>query len=87
MIGNICADDYGGQLTFISEKIKDQIKTVELDCAPALSPRRTSLFKMIDENQNILEIEKIQGTTVYLKNDLPVGKLKMEYYCLKETSL
>lgn len=84
--GSVCAKDYVSQLTFISEKIKDQIKTISVDCDIVSNSQKKPMFRLADSNNRTLEIEKIQNRVAYLKNDLPVGKLKMEYYCRKNSS-
>lgn len=82
--GSVCAEDYGSQLLFLSEKIKDLIKVIELDCEPALDTKtQKRLFSIKHESENTLpiEVEKFEGRKVYLKGSLPSGKIKLEYFC------
>lgn len=82
--GSVCAPDYGRQLTFLSESIKDLIKVIQLECEPVIDPQTgQSLFTIKLDGQNPIEIEKIVGKEVFLKGDLPLGYIKLEYYCRK----
>ncbi len=80
--GSVCAPDYGSQLVFLSEKIKDLIKSITLDCAPAIDPTtKRPKFDIKVDGQPPVEIDRIVGKEVFLKGDLPTGHIKLEYYC------
>lgn len=87
VMGSVCAPDYSGQLTFLSEKIKELIKSISLECEPALDPRTKKPFleiQYVEENPIPIEIEKIQGKEVFLKGQYPSGQIKLKYFCQKQ---
>lgn len=80
--GSVCAKDYGSQLQFMSEKIKDLVKTLTLDCAPAYdSVAKKYKFGIKHDGTEKVEVEKIEGNIVYFKGGLPTGNIKLEYFC------
>ncbi|MBL7555346.1 MAG: VWA domain-containing protein [Bdellovibrionaceae bacterium] len=80
--GSVCAKDYGSQLQFMSEKIKDLVKTLTLDCAPAYdSVAKKYKFGIKHDGTEKVEVEKIEGNIVYFKGGLPTGNIKLEYIC------
>ncbi len=82
--GNVCAPDYGSQLVFLSEKIKELIKSITLDCAPVIDPTsKKPKFDIKVDGQPPVEVDRIVGKEVFLKGELPTGKIKLEYYCPK----
>ena len=82
--GSVCAPDYGNQLAFLSEKIKDLIKSITLDCVPVIDPAsKKAKFQIKVDGQPPVEIDRIVGKEVFLKGDLPTGQIKLEYYCPK----
>lgn len=82
VIGSVCAKDYGSQLLFLSEKIKDLVKTLTLDCSPAYdSVAKKYKFDIKYDGNEKIEVDKIEGKTVYFKGGLPSGNIKLEYFC------
>lgn len=80
--GNVCAKDYGSQLQFMSEKIKDLVKTLTLDCAPAYdSVTKKYKFDIKYDGTEKIEVETIDGNVVSFKGGLPAGTIKLEYFC------
>lgn len=80
--GSVCAKDYGSQLQFMTEKIKDLVKTLTLDCAPVYdSIAKKYKFEIKYDGTEKIEIEKIEGNIVYFKGGLPAGNIKLEYFC------
>gem|GEM_PF-1929516 len=80
--GSVCAKDYGSQLQFMSEKIKDLVKTLTLDCSPAYdSVAKKYKFGIKHDGTEKVEVEKIEGNIVYFKGGLPTGNIKLEYIC------
>ncbi len=82
--GSVCAPDYGGQLAFVSEKIKELVKSVSLDCEPAIDAKTGKpMFEVKLNNTEAIEVDKIVGNQVFFKGALPTGSIKVEYFCLK----
>lgn len=80
--GSVCAKDYGSQLQFMSEKIKDLVKMLTLECAPAYdSVAKKYKFEIKYDGAEKIEVEKIDGKVVYFKGGLPTGNIKLEYFC------
>ncbi|MBL7543582.1 MAG: hypothetical protein JNL11_07175 [Bdellovibrionaceae bacterium] len=80
--GSVCAEDYGKQLLFLSEKIKDLVKTVKLDCEPVYDEAAKQYRVSIHwDGPDKIEIEKVEKNEIILKGSLPVGTIKLEYFC------
>lgn len=80
--GSVCAKDYGSQLQFMTEKIKDLVKNLTLDCAPAYdSITKKHRFEIKYDGAETIEVEKIEGNVVYFKGGLPAGTINLEYFC------
>ncbi len=85
--GSVCAKDYGSQLLFLSEKIKELVNTIDLDCEPAYDQMaKRYLFDVKYDGLDRIEVDKIVGKKVFFKAGLPVGVVKLEYSCLKNLS-
>lgn len=83
--GSVCAADYGNQLAFLSEKIKDLVKTITLECEPVKDAQtQVPRFQIKVDGQAPVEVEKIVGKEVFLKGNLPMGFIKLEYFCAGE---
>lgn len=83
--GSVCAADYGNQLLFLSEKIKDLVKTMTLDCAPVYDPVAEKYrFAIKYQGAETIEVDRIDGKTVYFKGGLPTGEIKLTYFCSSE---
>lgn len=82
--GDVCAADYGSQLKFLSEKIKELVSTIVLECEPVADVEsKEPMLSIKVDGQPPVEIEKIVGKDVFIKGNLPTGYIKLEYYCLK----
>jgi hypothetical protein len=80
--GSVCAKDYGSQLQFMTEKIKDLVKALTLDCAPVYdSVAKKYRFDIKYDGDEKIEIEKIEDNIVYFKGGLPAGNIRLEYFC------
>ena len=80
--GSVCAKDYGSQLQFMSEKIKELVKSLTLDCAPAYdSVAKKYKFDIKYDGAEKIEVDRIVGKVVYFKGGLPTGAIRLEYFC------
>ncbi len=80
--GSVCAKDYGSQLLFLGEKIKELVKSLTLDCAPVYdSVAKKYKFDIKYDGVETIEVDRIEGKVVYFKGGLPAGAIKLEYFC------
>lgn len=86
VIGTVCANDYGSQLSQMGQAVVNLRKTVNLTCAPVNENKNGTL---LDDIMVTLQsganaaIESVSGQTVTLMNDLPVGTHQLNYFCLQ----
>jgi hypothetical protein len=80
--GSVCASDYGSQLLFLSEKIKDLVKEIDLECEPVYDlEAKKHKFEVIYSGAEKIEVDQIIGKKVSFKGSLPTGQIKLEYFC------
>ena len=76
IIGNICADDYGAELTGFADRVKTTLQAVTLECAPVGNPEVT-----ISPGSYPYAV---QGNKIVFQNQVPAGTVvSVKYYCTK----
>lgn len=85
IIGSVCENDYGSQLNSIGKKVQDLVKVIKLECEPKDKDGDGKLdIEISSDSTNTLEIDRVEGSEVYLKKALDVGNYGLQYYCQKD---
>jgi hypothetical protein len=79
IIGSVCAEDYGSQLTGIGDSVQAMQKMIDLDCPP-LGNADSSVVVEYNGN-NYTAPYLVQGTRMVFSSNLPVGKYVLQYNC------
>lgn len=75
ILGNVCATDYGSQLSGIGQSVQQMQKVMDLDCDP-LSTVQIKLNGS-DFNQSYT----LQGSRLVFASNLPLGNYELQYTC------
>ncbi len=92
IIGTVCAVDYGSQLKLIGDKVVDQVKSIQLDCAPVDSNGDGKLDVGVFEVTSTVGVTPavlgrelqgyvIQGRNLVFSDYLPEGSFQAKYVC------
>lgn len=88
IVGSVCEKDYGSQLKFMGEKVKDLVKSVVLECEPQDTNQDHIADVKIQSSLSFngvgqIEIDRIEKRSLFFKGDLPAGQYTVNYYCKK----
>jgi hypothetical protein len=85
IVGDICAEDYGDQLSLIGQSTYDQIKEFTLDCSPADSNHDGQVDVIVTDssNQKILTNYTVVKNRIQFDALLPFSTYSVSYRCLK----
>lgn len=82
VIGSVCEDDYGSQLKVMGEKVQELVTSILLECFPADKNQDGIVDIQISSDLgDKIEIEKIEGKSLFFKKNLPLGKVQIHYSC------
>lgn len=81
IIGDVCASDYGAQVTGVAEGVRNMLKTLTLQCNPILDRGLgvTITLNGAPFNQSF----KVEGVNLVFNQELIVGDYQIKYNCLK----
>lgn len=83
VLGSVCENDYGNQLSVIGDSTAEQIKIVALDCSPAdVNGDGSADLKVVDSAGAAVTNYVLNGRMVTFNANLPVGSYKFTYKCL-----
>ena len=83
VLGSVCENDYGNQLSVIGDSTAEQIKIVALDCSPAdVNGDGSADLKVVDSAGAAVTNYVLNGSMVTFNANLPVGSYKFTYKCL-----
>ncbi len=83
IIGSVCEQDYGRQLSSIGNSTNDLIKQYTLKCAPQDTDNDGKLNIIVENLETGVQVKnfKVQSTQLVFDQPLPGGSYKVEYYC------
>lgn len=80
IIGSICADDYGSQLSMIGKDTAEKVRTVQLKCTP-ISVESQPLLLVLDGQGHPITNFVVEDNRVTFADYLAVGNYTLNYYC------
>lgn len=85
IVGDICAEDYGDQLSQIGQSTYDQIKEFTLDCSPIDSNQDGQMDVTVTDsiNQKILTNYIVEKNRIQFDSLLPFSTYSVSYKCIK----
>lgn len=82
VIGDVCKEKYGDQLTVIGQKVQQLVKTIHLDCPP-IDINKDGIIDLLITNSNGSAIPSVsvEASDLIFAEALPLGKTSVEYKC------
>jgi|GEM_PF-1140766 hypothetical protein len=80
IIGDVCATDYGSQLSGMGQSVQEMTKFITLTCAPQGDARSSVQVKL--NGAAYSGSYEVQGAKIIFDQNLPVGSYDLSYQCL-----
>lgn len=79
IVGSVCANDYGAQLSGIGDSVRQMNKTMTLQCEP-IGPSNSSVVVRYN-GANFTDPYEVIGTKLVFQRNLPLGRYTLSYRC------